>query len=183
MAVRATGAERAEMEFRVCMAGHTLGRKPGKLNGRMAGLANRIDVRAGQREIAESMIEGRITPIGRGVAGRTVRAKAAFMFIVLTVAGIAIGRRALVHAILVAIFARDFGVLSFQFKCCQVVIKRSGFPTIRRVAGSAVCAETGSVGVVATVAGVAVLRSACEVHQAARVQMALYTGHFRVFPH
>lgn len=116
MAVRATGAERAEMEVRFPVTGPTLRRKPRELTGCMASLAIHVDVRPGQREAAEIMVKG--------------------------------------------------GTL----------------PALRRVAGGAVHAETGLVRIIGTVAGVAVLRSAYKVHQAARIQMALHTGHFQVFP-
>lgn len=46
MAIRATGAERPDMEIRVRVASYTLGRKTSKLTGDMAGFTYYVDMRA-----------------------------------------------------------------------------------------------------------------------------------------
>jgi hypothetical protein len=116
MAIRAIGLEGSKMEIRVSMAGHTLGRKPRKLPVRMATLASHIDMGAIQGKVTTIVVEGCVFPVGRIVTGTTVCAKTAAMLIILAMTGIAIHRRALVNAVLMAFFTGYPGMLSFQFE-------------------------------------------------------------------
>jgi hypothetical protein len=86
MAFLTVRTEHPNVENRILVASHTLSRKSGKLTTCMAILAEYINMRTGQREIAQIVIEGSLIPIEGSMASGTVRAKAAIMLIVLAMA-------------------------------------------------------------------------------------------------
>ena len=104
------------MEIRIGVTGHTLGRKPGKLPVCVATLASYIDMGTLQGEVAAIVVEGRVLPIRRIVAGSTVCAKTTAMLIYLAVTGIAIRRCALIDTILMASLTGYPGMLPFQLE-------------------------------------------------------------------
>ena len=86
-------AKRARMELRVGMTGCARGRCPRELLVDVATFASHIAMRARQREGTARVIKNGVPPIGWCVTGRTVRAKAAIVLIILRVAGITIRGR------------------------------------------------------------------------------------------
>ena len=131
MAFGAVCVERPEVEIRVCVTGHALCRKPGKLTVCMAILTNNVDVRPIQWEIAAVVIESYIFPTRRGMAGSTVRSKTTVMFIVLAMTGITSGGQTLVNTVLMTILASDLCMLALQFEGREGMVKFGGHPTIR----------------------------------------------------
>ena len=114
------------------------------------------------------------------MTGCTIGSKAAIMLIILTVAGITIGRRALINTTLVAIFARDFGMLTFQLESRKAVVKLGRFPSVSRMAGTTIGTKARFVWVVRAVTKIAILWGGLEIGQLTRVNVALDTGRFTV---
>lgn len=112
----------------------------------------------GQREGAPVMVKGGILPIAGRMAGGTIGAKPALVFIILFVAGVTVGRRTFVNAILVALFALRFGVLAFQFEGSQVVVEFCGLPAFGGMAGGTVRAEAPIVRIIPAMARETILR-------------------------
>jgi hypothetical protein len=137
-------------------------------------------MRARQREVAEVMIEIGIMPIGRIVAGSTVRAILAIMFIILLMAGVAVHGRAFVLPVHGRI-SSHLGVLAFQFERCQIVIELGRSPAVRFVTLTAIQPEATLMRLIVMVTGVAILQRDRKVAQATRVDMTLHTGKINMF--
>ena len=104
------------------------------------------------------------------------------MCVILLVTRITIRRCSLEDAVLMARITSHLCMGSLQLEIRKIVIEFSWLPAIRRMASLAVGAKTSLMRVVSTVAGIAVLWRRREVGQAARISMALRTGHFLMFP-
>ncbi len=141
MAVCTIGAESAEVEFRVGMTGNTLGGGARKGIVGVALFTRRIDMSAGQREIAATMIEGGVFPIERGMAGSAICTKAGFVRIVGSMAGVTVGGRYLeisqVARIDMTLHTDHTPVLPCQFEGSNVVIELFSEPVDPIVASQA----------------------------------------------
>lgn len=122
------------------------------------------------------MIEVCIFPIGRVMTGRTICAVLSFMFIILLVAGEAVHRCTLVHAVLVAGFARDLRMFPFQFEDRQIVIEPGRRPTLCSVTLAAVQSKAPIVRLITLVTGIAILQCHFEVTQTTCIDMTLHAG-------
>ena len=111
----------------------------------MAVLTSQSHMRARQREVAEVMIEIGIMPIGRIVAGSTVRAILTVVLIIPLMAGVAVHGRAFVLPVHMAGFTSHLGVLAFQFERCQIVIELCRGPAIGGVTLTAIQPEAALV--------------------------------------
>ena len=114
-------------------------------------------MRAGQREVAAVMVEIRILPVGRVMAGRAICAKLTVMLVILSVAGITVHRCCLVLSIHMTRLTANFGVFSFQFERREVMVKRCGSPAICRVTLAAIQSEAALMRLIVMVTGVAIL--------------------------
>ncbi len=174
-------AKRACMELRVGMTGCARGRCPRELLVDVATFASHIAMRARQREGTARVIKNGVPPIGWCVTGRTVRAKAAIVLIILRVAGITIRGRALIDIVLVTILARSFRMFSLQLKGRQAMIKFGGLPAIGRVTSRTVRAEAARVRIVRLVTGKTIRGRGCEIRRGESARVTMYTSHLRVF--
>ena len=159
------------------MAGHALGWCSHKGIVGVALFALYISVCAIQGESGTIMVKGYAIPTYRHMAGRTIRTETAAMCIVLLMTGITIRGRSLKDTVLMAGFASHFCMSAFQLEIRKIVIEFSRLPTIRGMAGPTVGAEARFMRVISAVAGIAILWRSREVGQAARINMALRTGH------
>lgn len=173
VAARAVCAEHPGMERRVAVTGHAGGGKPRELTGSMTALALQSNMPPSQREVRFVVVEGRILPTGRAVAGGTVCAEPSVVFIVLLMTGVTIAGGVFVDAVLVAFFTSHFGMFTFQFEGGEVVVESGGHPTFGGMAGGTVEAKTSLVRVVLAVAGGAILRGIGEIGEGARIQVTL----------
>ena len=162
MTICAIGVEHSEMELRVGMTGHTLGREAGKLAACMAGFTSYINVRTIQREVAAIVVKRYIFPIKRGMAGSAVHTKSTAMFIILAMAGVTIVGYTLV-AILVTTLASDFSMLSLQLESREIVVERCSLPTTGCMAGATICTKAGCMRVIRAMAGKTILWRGCEI--------------------
>lgn len=135
-----------------------------------------------QLEGKQVVVHAGIVPIGGRVAGGAVCAKFAVMLVVPAMARVAIGGRALIDIVLVAIFAGGLSVFPFQFEGRKAVVKFGGRPALGRVTGRAVRAEAAGVRVVRQVAGCAILPRRLHVCHTARVGVTGIARNFHVFP-
>ena len=117
------------MEVRVGMAGYTGRIQSLELTVRVALCASHTHMRARQREVGEVVIEVGILPTIRSVTAPAVRAKLTVVFIVLLMAGVTIGGRALENIVNMALLAFGLGVFAFKFENRKVVIEFRGLPT------------------------------------------------------
>lgn len=127
----AGGAVRPEhpgVEIGIGVTGNTGGRHPRKLIIDMASFARQAGVGAGQREVAQAMIERGILPIERIMTTPTIRPVLAIVFVVPAVARITIRWCASVLPIDVALVTGCFSVLAFQLERGQIVIEGGVFP-------------------------------------------------------
>lgn len=108
--------KRAGVEGRVGMAVDARGSRPRELAVNVALFAVNLLMRARQREVGFIVIEANAIPGGRRVAGGTVRAKLARVFVILLVAGKAVRRCAFEDAVLMTLFAFNIGMFAFKFK-------------------------------------------------------------------
>ena len=129
----------------------------------MTTLTRHSRVRTGQWEVAEVVIEIRVMPIGGVMAGGTIRAILAVMFIILLVAGDTLHRRALELAVQMAGFTSHVRVFSFKFERRQVVIERRRSPAIRRMTGSTIHAKPALVRLVVMMTGITILKRHREI--------------------
>jgi hypothetical protein len=182
MTICATGPKGPGMEIRIGMAGHALGRCSYKGVVGMALFTLHIGMCAIQRESGTVMVKGDAIPTYRHMTGRTIFAEVASMCIILLMTGVTIRRCSLKDTVLMARFASYFRMGTFQLESRKIVIEFCRLPTVRGMAGSAVGAEARFMWVVSAVTGIAVLWRCREVNQAARINMALCTGHFQMFP-
>lgn len=79
-------AKQAGVKRRLGMTGNTCRRQPFELSAAMTALTSHAHVRARQREVAAAVVEGRVFPVGRIVAGGAVRSKLTAVFVILFVA-------------------------------------------------------------------------------------------------
>ena len=146
----------------------------------MAVFAEYVDVRTGQGEITLIVIKRNSIPGLRRMTGSAVRAKAAIMLVVLSVAGKAINRCALEYVVLMTFRAVQVGVFPIERESGQVMVKRRTLPSIRRMADFTGCAKAQLVWVVRTVAGVTFLWRCFKIGPAARINMTQHAFHFLV---
>ena len=85
---------------------------------------------ASQREGCELVVERCILPIGRVMTRAAICSELPIMLIVATVTGIAVHRRALINAVLVASFASNLSVLPLELEDRKVMVEPGGFPAI-----------------------------------------------------
>lgn len=102
------------MESGILMTIHARGGCARELIVAVALLAIHRNVRTGQREVAEVVIERGFLPTVGRVTGAAVRAKAAGVLVILGVTRIAIEGRAFVHSALVAVFASHLAMFTQQ---------------------------------------------------------------------
>ena len=69
-------------------------------------------MRAIQREVAAVMVKGHSIPTLWCMASGAIHAKSAVVFIILTMASITLAGRALIHTVLMAIFAGNLGMFA-----------------------------------------------------------------------
>jgi hypothetical protein len=130
---------------------------------------------AGQREFAQVMIEVRVMPVGRLMAGSTVCAILTVMLIAL-VAGVAIQRRAFVLPIDMARFTLHLYMFPLELERCQVVIELGRSPAIDCVTLAAIEPEASLMRLIVMMAGIALLGRYGEVADEAGVDVTLHTG-------
>ena len=140
-------------------------------------------MRPGQGEVAEAMVEVRVMPIRRVMAGGTIRAILTVMLIILLVAGDTIHGRALELVVHMTGLTSYICVFAFQFKGGQVVVEPGRGPAIRRVALAAIQPEAALVRLIVMMTGIAILQGHLEVANAARVDVTVYTGKTDVLTH
>jgi hypothetical protein len=93
-------------------------------------------------ESKPAVIKSGIAPICRRMADAAFSAKVAVVFVVLLMAGITVGGRALENTVDMASLTSNFGMASFKVKGEQAVIYSCIVPIVRVVAGSAVCPKS-----------------------------------------
>lgn len=142
----------------------------------MATLTSQPRMRAGQREVAQVVIEIRVVPIGWVVAGGAVCAILTVVFIIRLVAGITVHGRAFVLIVHMAGFTFHVRVFSLQFERRQVVIELCRSPAICCVALAAIQPEAALMRFIVVVTGIAILGGHREVTEAARVDVTLNAG-------
>lgn len=129
MALRAgLAGEHARVIGRLAVTGGAFGGRAFEDPVLVAALAFYGDVRAGEREAAQVVVEGGVFPVGGGVADFAGHSKLSIMCIVFFVAGVTCGWRAFELFVLVAAFALDGDVFSFQLEAREVVVERDVFP-------------------------------------------------------
>lgn len=148
----------------------------------MAILTSQPHMRAGEREIAEVMVEGCVRPIGWVVAGSAVCAILTVVFIIRLVAGITVHGRAFVLIVHMAGFTFHLRVFPLQFERRQVVIELCGSPAICCVALAAIQPEAALMRFIVVVTGMAILGGHREVIQAARVEVTLHASKIDMRP-
>lgn len=146
----------------------------------MALLARQPRMASGQREVAPAMIEIRILPIGRVMAGGAVRSILTVVFVVLSVAGIAIRGRAFEDVVSMAGLASRIRVFPFEPERRKIVIELRRTPTLRRMTDRAIPSKLSLVRIVAEVTGTAILRRHCKIAKSARSRVALRAIQVRV---
>jgi len=114
----------------------------------MAFFTIHFEVRAGQLEGKEVVIYGDIIPISGGVAGAASCAELTCVFIIFKMAGDTAGGCALIHIILMTLFAFDIVVLADKFEVGEVVVEPGGFPAFCRMADTAIRAKAALMRVV-----------------------------------
>ncbi len=139
----------------------------------VAGFAGDFDVLAGQWEGCQRMVKDGRQPACRGMTQTAIPTKLTLMLVVLRVAGVAIGRRALEDIVDVAGFAGNLGVLAFQLEGGQRVVELSRDPAIGRMAHAAIHTEAAFMGVVLQMARKTILRRSLQVCNRTRIHMAL----------
>lgn len=87
-------------------------------------------MRAVQWEVAAIVVKSDLFPVNGYVAGGAIGAKSSVMLVVPLVAVVAIGGCALVHPVLVTVFAGYFGVLPLQLEARQIVVETGWLPAI-----------------------------------------------------
>ncbi len=108
------------------------------------------------------MVKGRTLPGGRAMTRSAICSKLSVVFIIAAVTGIAVLRRAFIHAILMAVCAGHVDMRTRQFKDRQIVVKGCALPGGCAVARSAIRTELSIVFIIVTVTGIAILRRAFE---------------------
>ena len=71
---------------------------------------------ARQREVGAAVVKGCVVPVTRVMAGCAICAELTVVFVILLVAGKAIGRRALEHIVRVTAFATHFPMSAVQLE-------------------------------------------------------------------
>ena len=138
------------------MAGITTGGGALEHSIRVAAGTSRLDVCTGQFEGGRVMVEGGWQPAAGGMASRAILAELAVVVIALCMAGITIGRSALVITVGVATGTSHLGVLACQFERSRIVVEGRWDPGGGCMAGTAIGAELATVLIVLCMAGVAV---------------------------
>lgn len=141
----------------------------------MAILAVYFKVLAGQREIAQVVVEGSFLPVERSMAGSTFGTKATVVRIILEMARGTVRGCALEYVVLMAGFTAYPGMLTLQLEGGQAVVEGNFLPAVWRVTGVTCRAKAQSMRIVRVVARETVLRSSPEIDQAPRIHMAKYT--------
>ncbi len=154
MASAAIGSETTAVFIIVCVTGITTCRCS-LVSIRVTGVTRQVFVLPCQREAGICVIEGRTTPIVRGVAGATIRAELTVMGIFVRMAGVASAGRALINAVCVAGIAGGIAVLSGQRETCVAVVEGCPTPTVRGMAGTTIRTELTVMGIFVRMAGVA----------------------------
>lgn len=124
----------------------------------MTALTGHARVRAGQREVAEVVIEIRIMPIRGVMTGSTIRTILAVVCVFLLVAGDTVHRRAPELSVHMAGLTSHVCVFAFQLKRRQVVIKLCRSPAIRSMTLAAIQPEPPLVRLVIMMTGVTILQ-------------------------
>lgn len=142
----------------------------------MAGGAFRGDVFAVQLKGELRMIHIAFPAIG-GMAGDAVRSESAVVLVMRGMAGVTVGGRALIDAILVTAAARDGDVTAGQFEGGDIVIELRGLgPAFGCVTRATFRSETGLVEIVLLVTGIAILRRGHQVVEIARANVTTRAG-------
>lgn len=136
------------MVFRFAVTGSALGGRAFEDPVLVAVLALDGEMRAGEREAAQVVVEGGVFPVGGGVTGFAGCAILAVVGVIGLVTGVAIFGRAFVLAVLMATLALGSGVFAFQFEGGAVVVKLGGLPAFGGVTHAAVCPKLSGVGVI-----------------------------------
>jgi hypothetical protein len=170
------------MEIRVCVAGHALGWCSYKGVVGMTLLTLQVGMCTIEGESGTVVIKGHAIPAYRHMTGRTIFTEATAMCIVLLMTRITIRRCTFKDTVLMAGFASHLRMGSFQLENRKIVIEFGRLPAIRGMAGPAVSAKTRLMRIVRTMTAIAILWRCRKVSQAARVNMALRTGHFQMLP-
>ncbi len=183
MALGAIRAERAQMFLRLGMAIDACLRCALENIVDVAAVAWHVDVRAGEFEDREIVIELSVGPVRGIVARGTVRTIAPrmcprFVGLMTTHARL---RRAFENVVDVALIATHFGMLPRQRERRQIVIELRPFPTLRRVTLGAVRAERSVVRVIFAMAIDAGWGRLFEISHGAGVGVAAPTGDVAVF--
>ncbi len=103
------------------------------------------------------MVESGILPIRRIVAGLTLRSEFSVMFIILSVAGIAIFWRAFEDIIHMAFFAGDFGMFAFKLECGEIMVEDCIFPSRGIMTALALRSVLTIMFIILSMAGIAIL--------------------------
>lgn len=122
------------------------------------------------------MVEGCILPIGWDVTSLTLGSIAPIMFVVISVARIAIFGRAFEDIVHMAFFASDLSMLTFEFECGKIVVELRIFPGRGIMATLALSSILTVMFIIWSMAGITILRRRLQINNGARVQMALGTS-------
>lgn len=114
---------------------------------RVAGLAGDIRMGTCQRETRIAMVEGRVLPLARIMAGGTHRPKLTVMGVIFGMAGDTLPRRTFEHAITVTGLALNLSMPAVQRETCLAVIEIHILPGSRLVTASAFRAKLSSMRV------------------------------------
>lgn len=154
----------ASMENRIGMTTYTVRRETGELIVGVALFTRQPHMLSCKWEFGFVVIEGYIIPGSRLMTGSAIRPETADMFVILFMAGIAIGRRALVYIIDVALLAFHFRMFAIQLERGEIVIELRGCPASCSMAGGAIRTEPALVRIVTAMTGITIGRCILEIH-------------------
>ena len=172
MALGTIGTEHSRMIRGVTMTAYTCGGQPYKRTCRMALFASQPDMAPREREVATIVVEGRIFPTGRVMAGSTIGAVFTIMLVVLPVAGITVSGGTSEDTVLMTGFTFHFGVFTLQLEYGQVVIELRGLPAVHRVTIGAVRAKAPLVWFVCAMTRETILWRILEIGKRPCIEMA-----------
>ncbi len=170
-------AETAAVSIILLVAGVTIGGGGGKLAFEMAIHALGVSVAPGEQVTCFIMVEAYVLPVGRVMTFGAILTGSSQVPVILSVAGVAVVRGAVIEVIDVAVRASDINVAFGKLIVGQVVVKTHLLPVITIMATSAIQAGVALMLVILSVAGIAVYRCV----QVNIVDVTVNAGSFNVF--
>jgi len=147
----------------------------------MTALASQTHMTARQREVAQIMIKSGIFPIGWLMAGGTIRAIFAAVFIILLMTGVTICGRADINTVLMTRLTLRFRMFAFQFEHGKVMVELCRSPSIGGMTVGAIQTIPTFMRLVLAMTGKTILRSILKIGERPRIEMALDADHFDMF--